>query len=255
MIIYFSGTGNSRYCAQLLAQMLGDNLTDAAAYIKKGDKVNLTSDKAWVFVSPVYGWQIPHIFADFIRSGSFVGNKSAYFVITCGSDIADAANYIELLCHENGLTFCGTLEVVMPENYLPMFPVPGREESEEIIAAAHPIIENAAVCIAESEPFPRRGYRLFDKTKSSFINKVFYRFFVKASPFYSTDKCIGCGKCVLLCPLNNISLESDRPVWGNNCTHCMACICRCPTEAIEYGKRTVGKRRYLCPEYKEAQNR
>ena len=35
-----------------------------------------------------------------------------------------------------------------------------------------------------------------------------------------------------------------KPVWDKNCTHCMACICYCPVEAIEYGKKSVGKPRY-----------
>ena len=33
---------------------------------------------------------------------------------------------------------------------------------------------------------------------------------------------------------------------GNHCTHCMACICRCPTEAIEYGKHSQGLPWYIC---------
>lgn len=73
---------------------------------------------------------------------------------------------------------------------------------------------------------------------------AFYRFFVKADAFRATDACIGCGKCVELCPLNNIRLENGKPVWGKNCTHCMACICHCPKEAIEYGKKSKGKPRY-----------
>jgi epoxyqueuosine reductase QueG len=44
--------------------------------------------------------------------------------------------------------------------------------------------------------------------------------------------------------LNNIRLENGKPVWGKNCTHCMACICYCPKEAIEYGKKSKGKPRY-----------
>mgnify|MGYP002728531920 CR=1 FL=1 len=60
----------------------------------------------------------------------------------------------------------------------------------------------------------------------------------------ANDKCIGCGKCAKMCPLNNIKLKNSKPVWGKNCTHCMACICLCPTEAIEYGKKSVGKPRY-----------
>ena len=57
-------------------------------------------------------------------------------------------------------------------------------------------------------------------------------------------RCIGCGKCEKLCPLNNITLQNARPVWGTNCTQCMACICYCPTRAIEYGKKSAGKPRY-----------
>ena len=76
------------------------------------------------------------------------------------------------------------------------------------------------------------------------VNPVFYRFFVKAEAFRATDACIGCGRCVELCPLNNVHLKNGKPVWGKNCTHCMACICYCPKEAIEYGEKSKGKPRY-----------
>ena len=56
--------------------------------------------------------------------------------------------------------------------------------------------------------------------------------------------CIGCGKCAKLCPLNNIMLKDGKPVWGDECTHCMACIGNCPTEAIEYGSITQKKEKY-----------
>ena len=75
--------------------------------------------------------------------------------------------------------------------------------------------------------------------------------YVKATKFCATDACIGCGKCVERCVLNNIRLENGKPKWGEHCTHCMACICGCPTEAIEYGKTSRGKRRYQCPEYRK----
>ena len=47
-----------------------------------------------------------------------------------------------------------------------------------------------------------------------------------------------------ICPTNSITIQNGRPVWGGSCTHCMARICRCPAEAIEYGKKSVGKPRY-----------
>ena len=86
-----------------------------------------------------------------------------------------------------------------------------------------------------------------DKLKSGPINEGFYKFYVKADAFFATDVCIGCGACVEACPLNNIRLNNGKPIWDKHCTHCMACICGCPTEAIEYGKRSRGKPRYQCP--------
>ena len=79
---------------------------------------------------------------------------------------------------------------------------------------------------------------------SSAVNPIFYRLFVKAAAFQVRDACIGCGQCADRCPMNNITIKAGKPVWGNDCTHCMACICYCPTKAIEYGKKSVGKPRY-----------
>lgn len=250
MVIYFSGTGNSRYCAQKIAHALNDDLLDAAEYIKHGIAVELISGKPWVFVAPTYAWQMAHIFSDFIRTGTFNGSDEAYFVLTCGSDIGNAGKPLSSLVHEKGLKYMGTLEVPMPENYIAMFSVPSEEQSAEIIAAAAPILEKAAQCIAQVIPFPSRKVSTMDKLKSGPINQGFYKFYVKADGFFVSDKCIGCGKCTDFCVLNNIQLQDGKPVWGQSCTHCMACICSCPFEAIEYGRHSQGKRRYRCPEYK-----
>lgn len=74
---------------------------------------------------------------------------------------------------------------------------------------------------------------------------MFFKFIVKDKKFYYTDKYIECGKCEKECVLNNISYIDGKPKWNGNCTHCMACLSKCPTGAIEYGKKTVGKERYL----------
>ena len=89
-----------------------------------------------------------------------------------------------------------------------------------------------------------KTYRVGNEYRASKKSVEENKKIVKADAFTVSDACIGCGKCVQLCPLNNIRLDKDKPVWGSNCTHCMACICYCPKEAIEYGKRSVGKPRY-----------
>ncbi|MEG1197561.1 MAG: 4Fe-4S binding protein, partial [Raoultibacter sp.] len=41
---------------------------------------------------------------------------------------------------------------------------------------------------------------------------------------------------------------NGRPLWSNTCTHCMACIARCPEEAIEFKHKTQGKARHYLEE-------
>lgn len=251
MIVYFTGTGNSRYCAQWLAHALGDEAVDSFRFIRDGIAAKLTSEKPWVFVAPTYGWQLPHIFADFLRGGSFAGSRDAYFVMTCGSDIGSAGAKLAAFCARKDFNYKGVLQVVMPENYIALFDAPGPEEARKIIAAAKPTLENGAACIRDGWDLPASKVGVIDKLKSGVANAAFYRFIVKAKPFAVSDACISCGKCADVCPLGNIQLQGGKPVWGTRCTHCMACICGCPTSAIEYGKASRGKPRYQCPAYGE----
>ena len=248
MVICFSGTGNSRFCAEHIAKALDDELLDSVGYIRHGIAADLVTGKPWVFVCPTYAWQIPCVFADFIRSGSFSGSSDAYFVMTCGGDIGNAGDYLEELCRETGLRYRGVMPVLMPENYIAMFETPGPEEAAEIVRAALPVLEQAARLISQGEDFPARTVHLLDRLKSGPINKGFNRYYVKSNKFYSTDACVGCGLCAEACVLNNISMENGRPIWSDYCTHCMACICGCPQEAIEYGKTSLGKPRYRVPQ-------
>ncbi|MBB2183251.1 4Fe-4S binding protein [Lachnospiraceae bacterium MD1] len=65
---------------------------------------------------------------------------------------------------------------------------------------------------------------------------------------------MGCRICEKACPLNNISMVNKKPIWGENCTHCMACISKCPKKAIEFGNTTQGKTRYLLKDYVPVKN-
>ena len=77
MIFYLTGTGNSRWAAQLLADHLHDTAENAAPFLKSGLNPSFHSDLPWVFVCPTYGWQIPHIFADLLRRTGFDGSRQA----------------------------------------------------------------------------------------------------------------------------------------------------------------------------------
>ena len=251
MIIYFSATGNSRFAAHLLADQLNEPITDAGAWIKNNQKGEFYSQTPWIFVAPTYSWQMPHIFADFIRETRFLDNRDAYFILTCGGETGNPDQEISALCKEKGLNFHGVWPTVMPDNYIIMFPSPATDKCPQMMEKAADSLKKAAYCIRKGQDFPAVPHNWLDKLKSGIVNQGFYRFQIKTTPFYTTERCTGCGKCVRLCPLNNIHLKNGQPVWGSNCTHCTACLNGCPTAAIEYGRKTKGKRRYQCPAYQK----
>ena len=53
--------------------------------------------------------------------------------------------------------------------------------------------------------------------------------------------------CKIICPVDNIKMINNKPIWLGNCTDCMACINICPKEAINIGTTTLKKNRYRNP--------
>lgn len=244
MIIYYTGTGNSGYAAERTGGILSEKALKINDRIRNNDHSPVETDGTLVIVTPTYSWRIPRIVEKWLKGTSFPGAEKAWFVMTCGDDVGNAGKLNREICESKGIRYMGTMAVIMPENYIAMFNAPGPERASEIIRAADPVLGSAAGMIADGREFPAPRITVKDRMKSGIVNDVFYRFYVKADSFTASEECSGCGLCEKLCPLGNVSMKDGRPVWGSNCTHCMACICHCPQEAIEYGKASVGKPRY-----------
>lgn len=244
MIFCFSGTGNSRYIARRFAEALKDTVVDLNAKIKAQDNSLIQTGKDVIIVVPTYAWRIPRVVSEWLTKTELASAECIWFVMDCGSEIGNAAKYNRHLAEQMKLRYMGTAQVVMPENYIAMFGVPEAEEAVKIVEKANPDIEAAIASIKVGQEFSAPRNNMYDHIMSELVNPIFYQLIVKADSFYASEICIGCGQCVLKCPLNNVQLRNGKPVWGKKCTHCMACICYCPTKAIEYGKKIRGKPRY-----------
>lgn len=248
LIFYFSGTGNSRYAARLIAGETDDHAVSMGDVIKSGGVKTYHSEKPLVFVCPTYAWRIPRVVEQFIQKSRFEGSRLAYFVLTCGGHAGNAARYAAKLSAAKSWTFMGLNAVVMPENYIALFEVPDKAQSEMILKNAVPKILDIAGRIRDGKVLAPDRVTPAGRFLSAAVNPLFYPVIVSARGFYATDACTGCGRCAALCPLNNVTLDKSRPVWGKRCTHCMACICACPAEAIEYKNASKGKPRYYLPD-------
>ena len=247
MILYFSGTGNSEYVAQKLGRAIDDEVLNLFEAIRGDDFSELRSQRPWVVVAPTYAWRIPRLLQRWLERTRLAGSTELYFAMTCGGSIGNAGQYLAELCAQKGMNYRGCMEIAMPENYLALFTTPTREEALRAIEKADRVIESAARLLKGGEDLPAPEVSFGDRVNSGLVNRLFYPLFARGKKFYATDDCISCGRCVDVCPLGNVRLAGGKPVWGDRCTHCMACICRCPKEAIEYGRHSRGLPRYTCP--------
>ena len=57
MILYFSGTGNSKYVAQRMAEALNQSLLSMNDRIRSHDTSPVETDEHLVIVTPTYAWR------------------------------------------------------------------------------------------------------------------------------------------------------------------------------------------------------
>lgn len=246
MILYYSATGNTEYVAQELARQLGDDCLNLLERIKTNDHSPIHSDKPLIICAPIIVCEMPRFLAKYLKAQTFTGCKDVYFVFTSGGYCGIAGPLAKSIIRKKGMTWHGHAEVTMPRNYVAndhytMCTVP---EAEERILKAREQIKQIAEDIRNGIQLKARHVFLFEHIITVPFNPVWVKYKLTARDFFTTDTCIGCGKCAKLCPLSNIQMKDKKPVWGENCTHCMACIGNCPTRAIEYGNMTQEKAQY-----------
>ena len=254
MILYFSAEGNSKAAALRLGELLEEHVQSITEYAPDG--INFDGD-TFGLVFPIYSWGVPPIVTDYVRrlNEKFLsvvrGRKSVWMICTCGDDVAMAPEMLKEALKDVGLELDGGWSLQMPNTYLllPGFSLDSEELAHAKLSAAYPRLAGIAKKIRQKkweEDYVRGGMPVL---KSRLIFPLFKKFGVSPSRWHATDHCIGCGKCVDVCPVENISMQTmaigHRPQWGKNCISCMGCYHHCPVNAVQYGNSTRGKGQYF----------
>ena len=235
MIFYFSGTGNSRWAAEQIAALTGDETRDISRLEKTPE---IRNERQIGLVFPIYAWGVPEPMLDFVKTLE----KTMAFtfgVCTCGEEAGLAMKKLSAL-----YPLRSSYSLVMPNNYI----IGSDTDSEEVIlkkiASARETLKQIAGEILRKERVYRVHEGALAGVKSYAANAGFNRFARSARPFFATDRCNGCGLCAQRCPASAISMKDGKPVWKAQCYQCLRCINACPRQAIQYGKGTEGRRRY-----------
>lgn len=253
MILYFSGNGNTRWCAETMAKATNDRLVSIAARMGRADyHISLAEGESLGIFFPVHGWKPPRIVLDFIAKAKYNMKPTyCYAVCTCGDSIGETIAILRQSLEPRGIHLASAFSVVMPETYvcLPfMYTDTIANEQRKILEAKQKMEQIASKILAHTDnceelkkgPMPW----FFTHVVGSFFNK----FMITDSPFrVNSSTCTHCGKCAKVCPANNIVYNHNGlPQWQRKgkCTCCMACYHHCPHHAIDYGKITHHRGQY-----------
>ena len=245
----FSGTGNTLYVAEKIAEKLGCKVEGIHDFIEK-EVVDPNAEKI-VIAFPVYAWGPPSVIMKFLEKLKGIDSSQIYCVMTYGGLPGGTAHIFRKKLERSGGTLTAALGLKMPDNCITLFNPPVDEKLKEILDESHKQIEEISDYIAAGKEGDIRssGFPI------NLLSVVVYKMFISRLPkfdenFYSTEKCTKCGLCRKICPVENIELVDGRPVWNGKCEQCMACIQWCPVEAIQYKKKTINRKRYHHPEIK-----
>jgi NAD-dependent dihydropyrimidine dehydrogenase PreA subunit len=256
VIFYFTGTGNSLYAASAIGDAQGEQLISIPAEMDRKQAVYSYEQKDSAvlgFVFPVYAWGPPAMVLEFIKKLRVTGKPYVFSLCTCGDEEGQATRLLRKSLEGSGMVLNSSFTLKMPNNYVVGFDVDPKELEERKLKEAEGTLREINGIISRRESVHRNIPGSFPGLKTRVVNPLFNRFAMDTKKFYADDKCISCGLCEKVCPVHTIKVET-KPVWGKECTQCLACIHRCPVNAIQMGKGTEKKGRYLHPDLQRLEN-
>ena len=222
-IYVFSATGNSLTTAKILAEKINADLVSVAS-TRNLTEINQDSDAIGI-VFPVYYGNMPYPVRELISKMNFHSDAYIFTVATYRGHAGDVAKRMDCLLKTRGQKLSLSLGLPMPGNSFINKP----EVDEAYLKAQSENIEKLLPALQAREINDYSSDGVIKETPVDTANN--FRGIV------AEDTCIGCGRCVSVCPMDNIILENGKALIGNNCATCLACFHWCPVEAIYMSKQ------------------
>lgn len=245
-IFYFSGTGNTLSIAKELSQKIDAEIVPIAL-LMYNDSIEIDADTIGI-IFPVYYADLPIIIKSFVKKLKGIEDKYIFAVCNYGGAASNSLTSLSKLIRLQGGELSSAYGINMTQN---AFSKPF-ENPRKIFAKASKRIS----FIADKVLNKKIGIYYSNKLIESILT-LFYKYIRKKSKefllqitsspddydidtlihlvgktFKTNENCNVCGICVKTCPVNNIKIADNKPVWYDHCENCLACYNWCPKKAI-----------------------
>lgn len=232
-IIYFSGTGNTKYVANIIRKSLEYNNTKCDLInIEKGDITSLEYDYI-IIGGPVYVERYPEILLKYVEKNlsNYKGKCMLFSTQAMDGWTAVFDHAVKRLKHIN-ITYYNFIQ--MPNNFYNFMFTKSTDEQEKMaLENAHKkankiIKEFLAGNQSESQ---MSGFRVALADITYKMTYPYFRKWLMRKLSIDRDKCISCGICEKNCPTNSLTISPKLKIT-NDCTFCQRCFNNCPKNAF-----------------------
>ena len=241
VMIYFSGTGNSKYIVDYLGNKLKENNHNVKIYnIEQNPIIPIDTDLL-VIGGPIYAGNVPEKLIRWVlRNVPESSANSIVYSTSAGLINANGVDSLAKKLSKKGYNILAKETYLMPRNfYFGKYPKNTKDEVDKMLEDVNrqldELVDKICLDTLSSKEFENKGVLGKDLLAETF--SVMSRFMGKS--FSVDDNCIKCGICVKNCPENNINFDKDKNIrFSNKCMLCCRCIHNCPKNAINYkGKK------------------
>ena len=225
MVFYFTATGNSLY----IAKQLDENPVSIPQVLKHGN-LNI-ADSSVGIVFPIYAGRAPKIVLDFLKKSS-IKTEYLYFIGTYGNSDSAICKTLPEECAKLGMQIDYINTVSMVDNYLPVFDM--NQEIKKDKGIEQKIVEILTDISSKKKCIPKPTAQGLKLAKQVWTMEKLKLMVNDGSQLkIDTKRCIGCGICKQVCPVDNIVIGSGIAVRKNaKCEYCLACAHHCPKKVI-----------------------
>lgn len=239
LLIYYSGTGNTKYVTEKLEQNLTDVNFDVEVYRinpLKIEKIDLTKYDIIGVGYPIYGFNMPGIVHKFFKKQKFFKGQRVFVYKNSGETYSANDSSSLALRHilkRQKANFTNEYHFMMPYNIHFRF---DEKLISEMLQMDKKLMKILIKEITDGIPNLKKykfinnliNYPLRLTYIGGNINVLFYR--------VNKDKCVNCGKCIDLCQNKNIYKDKKGNIkFHHKCLMCMNCTLNCPKDAIKMG--------------------
>lgn len=243
--VYFSGSGNTKFCLRQFLKYY-DKRAEIISIEDSQVRGKIKKHKNIVFAYPIYFSNLPKIVRDFLNvNNAAFKNKNVFIIATMGLFSGDGTGCSARLFRSYGAKVIGGLHLKMPDCISDEKALKRSfKKNKKLINNADKKIEMAVKKLKSKNP-TKEGLGFIYHIVGLFGQRLW--FYNKTKKYsnklkINLEKCIGCGKCIHSCPMNNISISNKKAIPKGQCTMCYRCINQCPQQAITLlGKRIVSQ--------------